>query len=98
ALTPRNGSATISGLVRAGDTFALLPGVTVTAYTLSTTAGGATMGKPAASTATDANGMYTLSVNPGTAYDVCFGVNTPDLAMYSSQCYNIVGWANKPLG
>jgi hypothetical protein len=97
ALTPRNGSATISGLVRGADTFALLPGVTVTAFTVSTAAGGATVGTKAASTTTASNGTYTLSVNPNTKYDVCFGTTVAQESQYAGQCYAFVTWANKPL-
>jgi len=97
ALTPRNGSATISGVVRAGDTYALLPGVTVTAFTVSTSAGGATIGTKAVSTTTSSGGAYTLSVNPNTKYDVCFGPDPATESMYAAQCYSFVPWANKPL-
>jgi len=97
ALTPRTPSATISGLVRAGDTYALLPGVTVTAFTLSKAAGGATIGTKAASTTTSSSGTYTLSVSANTKYDVCFGPDPSTESMYAAQCYSFVPWANKPL-
>jgi hypothetical protein len=101
-MTPAHGdpapaATSISGVVRAGDTYAGLPGVKVSTFTTVTSKQGVTKGTFVTSTTTDSLGKYTLVINPGT-YDVCFGVVTAALAKYSSQCYAFVPWANKKLG
>ncbi|MCW2498028.1 carboxypeptidase regulatory-like domain-containing protein [Jatrophihabitans sp.] len=95
ALTPRVG--TISGRVAAGDTGALLPGVTVTAFAPGAVKGAALTGKAVATTKSAGDGTYSLSLpaGDGVSYVVCFSTTLANEAKYGAQCYGYQAWSKR---
>jgi hypothetical protein len=94
ALTPRLG--TITGRVAAGDTGAVLPGVTVSAFTISKTTSDANLDKLVTTTTTGGDGTYSLTLPSGKSYDICFSTTLKDESKYKAQCYGYQAWSNKP--